>query len=159
MVADSGIDIARATTKDATAILALQRLAYQSEAALYNDWSIPPLTQTSSELSDEFETTVFLKASDDGTIVGSVRAKRSGVGCEIGRLIVHPDYQGRGIGRRLMHAIEAEVCAARYELFTGARSERSIRLYASLGYRTFRTQIVAPHLTLVFMEKLRPTDG
>ena len=82
MVADPGIDIARATTSDATAILALQRLAYRGEAELYDDRSIPPLTQTPSELIDEFQTMVFLKASDSGTVVGSVRAKRSGIGRE-----------------------------------------------------------------------------
>lgn len=30
---------------DAPELLALQRLAYQSEARLYGDWAIPPLTK------------------------------------------------------------------------------------------------------------------
>lgn len=42
--------ITAASPADAAAILALQKLAYQSEARLYNDFSIPPLLQTLEEL-------------------------------------------------------------------------------------------------------------
>ena len=38
--------ILRADLADAAAILELQKRAYQQEAALYDDWTIPPLTQT-----------------------------------------------------------------------------------------------------------------
>jgi hypothetical protein len=44
-----------ATIQDADAILALQKLAYQSEAAIYADYTIPPLTQTLEELKAEFD--------------------------------------------------------------------------------------------------------
>jgi hypothetical protein len=40
------VSILPAVLDDAPAILELQRNAYRSEAVLYNDWSIPPLTQT-----------------------------------------------------------------------------------------------------------------
>lgn len=46
-------NILPATLADAPEILALQRLAYQAEARLYADWSIPPLTQTLAELEAE----------------------------------------------------------------------------------------------------------
>jgi hypothetical protein len=36
-------EISPAAVDDAEAILALQRLAYQSEAAIYDDFTIPPL--------------------------------------------------------------------------------------------------------------------
>ena len=153
MVFVPNVEIVRASAEDASTILDLQLLAYQSEAALYNDWSLPPLQQTLADLIGEFATTVFLKACIEGTLIGSVRAKPCGTGCEIGRLIVHPDHQRRGLGRRLMYAIESLCNSTRYELFTGARSEGNIRLYESLGYRAFRTLAVAPHVTLVYMEK------
>jgi hypothetical protein len=38
--------IEEATVSDAEEILALQKLAYQSEAEIYNDFGIPPLVQT-----------------------------------------------------------------------------------------------------------------
>jgi hypothetical protein len=65
--------ITRASIEDARAILALQRIAYQSEARLYRDWSIPPLTESLEDLRIEFSDKVFLKAKLGGLIVGSVR--------------------------------------------------------------------------------------
>jgi hypothetical protein len=53
------IPIIKASLEDAAQILALQKVAYQSEAALYNDWTIPPLTQTLPQLEAEFDTRFF----------------------------------------------------------------------------------------------------
>ena len=43
--------IEQATTNDAAEILALQKLAYVSEAEIYDDFGIQPLTQTVETLS------------------------------------------------------------------------------------------------------------
>lgn len=154
--APSPYRIEPAVIEDAGAILALQKLAYESEARLYHDWNLPPLTQTLDEMRTEFAASRVLKALDDRRLVGSVRARESGGTCHVGRLIVSPDLQGRGLGSRLMRAIEAKFPgAARFELFTGSRSEANIRLYERLGYRRFREQVLSPAVTLVFMEKRR----
>ena len=139
---------------DAESILALQKLAYQSEAKLYNDWSLPPLTETLESLRTYFADTVVLKATLDGCIVGSVRARiRDGI-CAIGRLVVHPEFQRRGIGTQLLKAIEARCPdVARYELFTGSKSEANIRLYQRLSYVITRSEVLSPTVTLVYLEK------
>ncbi|HEY5808289.1 MAG TPA: GNAT family N-acetyltransferase [Povalibacter sp.] len=136
-------------------ILELQQLAYQSEAKLYEDWTVPPLTQSLASLREELAASVVvLKAEMAGRIVGSVRATASGDSCTIGRLIVHPQCQRRGIGSLLMREIETVFAnACRYELFTGSRSDSNIRLYQHLGYTIFRTQALSPAVELVFMEK------
>ena len=146
--------VKRASFEDAKEILDLQKLAYVSEAAIYNDYSIPPLTQTLGQIQADFESRLFLKASIDGSIVGSVRGFMEQETCHIGRLIVHPDFQNRGIGARLMKEIER--CfheAERYELFTGHLSERNLRLYHRLGYIPFAFEAATDSLTFVFMEK------
>lgn len=149
-------EIQRAGVADAHSILALQRLAYESEARIYNDWSIPPLIQTLDQVIEELAASHFLKATLEGALIGSVRARLVGGSCEIGRLIVHPDFQRRGLGGLLMTAIEQAFPAAdRYELFTGSLSEGNIRLYQSLGYRRTRLHEVSARLTLVYMEKHR----
>jgi ribosomal protein S18 acetylase RimI-like enzyme len=146
--------VERATVKDAAEILTLQKLAYRDEAAIYNDYSIPPLIQTLEELETDFDRQLFLKATDAGRILASVRAHIEHGTCFIGRLIVHPDVQNQGIGSRLMREIEERFPqASRFELFTGDRSARNLHLYRKLGYRPCRTQQLTDRLTLVFLEK------
>ena len=148
--------IKRARVEDAKAILNLQKLAYLSEAEIYNNKSIPPLTQTLEEIRTEFGNQVFLKALIDERIVGSVRAYQTEGTCHIGRLVVHPDVQNKGIGTRLMNAIET--CfdkAQRFELFTGDNSERNLYIYHKLGYREFRRMNFQEIFDLVFLEKDR----
>jgi GNAT superfamily N-acetyltransferase len=150
--------ISRATPADAQEILDLQRLAYQSEAAIYQDYGLPPLTQMLPEIKAELKAQLFLKAVHKGQIIASVRAHLKQETCFIGRLIVHPAYQNRGLGTTLMREIEG--CfpqARRYELFTGHRSKRNLYLYQKLGYRRLRSEKVSEKLTMVFLEKRVPS--
>jgi GNAT superfamily N-acetyltransferase len=150
--------IAGATISDARAILDLQRIAYQSEARLYDDWSIPPLIESLEDLRSEFSWKVFLKATLGDLIVGSVRSSFDGCTCIVGRLIVHPRHQRTGIGTALLRAIEKRFPEAeRFELFTGERSEGNIRLYISLGYRILRKEALSPKVMVVFMERKKPS--
>lgn len=149
--------IETAGPKDAETILQLQRLAYQSEAELYQDWSIPPLTESLAELLAEFDRQLFLKAScgQPPQLVGSVRAQLDGSTCAIGRLIVRPDFQRQGIGSKLMHEVERRFPQARrFELFTGHRSVRNLSFYQRLGYSPFREQRLSNQVTLIFLQKV-----
>ncbi len=147
--------IEQATRGDAVDILALQKLAYQSEAAIWNDYTIPPLTQSLDEVTAQFNDHVFLKIVDEERIIGSVRASQDTQGtCYIGRVIVHPDHQNKGLGTRLLHAIENTFSTARrFELFTGTKSERNLYLYQKLGYRPFREEALNGTVRLVYLEK------
>jgi GNAT superfamily N-acetyltransferase len=150
------IRVARVAAEDAAALLDLQKRAYESEARRYDDWSLPPLTQTLESLREELATSVALEAVAAGQLAGSVRASERDGTVHVGRLVVAPEHRNRGIGTRLMRAIESAFPdAARFELFTGSRSEDNLRLYQRLGYRLFREQVVSPRLTLVYLEKRR----
>jgi len=146
--------IERAAISDAEEILSLQKIAYQSEAKIYNSFDIPPLTQTLEELKDEFNSKIVLKAVFNGKIIGSVRAFLKGETCYIGRLIVHPDFQNQGIGAKLMNGIERFFSdAKRFELFTGYKSALNIHLYQKLGYAIFKTEKINDNLKIVYLEK------
>ena len=148
--------IAKAERTDLEQILRLQHLAYQSEAILYNDFSIPPLKQTIEEIRQEYAKSIFLKAvNSKGNIIGSVRAHIDNDTAYIGKLIVHPEKRGQGIGTKLLLAIEQECLTARYELFTGDKSIRNLRLYEHLGYVKFKEHIVTDGLTFIYMEKFQ----
>ncbi|MBR3668066.1 MAG: GNAT family N-acetyltransferase [Ruminococcus sp.] len=147
--------IFRAERGDLREILALQYLAYQSEAALFGSRDIPPLKQTLSEVEAEFDRGVILKMlGENGSIIGSVRAYESDGTAYIGKLMVHPDHRRIGLGSRLLAEIEQCFPHRRYELFTSTRSADNIRLYEKNGYRIFSRKPVSSELEFVYMEKV-----
>jgi RimJ/RimL family protein N-acetyltransferase len=151
------MNVSHATTGDAQDILALQHLAYQTEAARYDDDTLPPLLEHLADLLARFGDRRFLKAVEADQIIGSVRGYQEGDTCFVERLIVHPDCRRQGIGTTLLTEIESLFpTARRFELFTGTKSESNIRLYERLGYRAFRHEPVNEMVTLVFMEKVVP---
>jgi ribosomal protein S18 acetylase RimI-like enzyme len=150
------MEILRATSDDAEEILTLQKLAFRSQAELYEDPALPPLLETLEELRSKFVDHIFLKAVAGLKIVGSVRASVAGGVCHIGRLVVDPGHQRKGLASALMRAIEAEFPAAdSFELFTGTKSEGSIHLYKRLGYEPSGTKVISPKVSHVTLTKQR----
>jgi len=149
--------ILQASVKDANEILNLQKSAFQIEAEIYNNYDISPLKETIEEISRCFKTHVFLKAEDSGKIVGAVRAFEKDETCYIGRLAVSKEMQNRGIGTLLMKEIEKYFKPKRFELFTGAKSEKNIRLYKKLGYSPFgeKKSGCGGLVEVIFMEKIK----
>lgn len=150
----SGLKLEHANIEDCENIIDLQRIAYQREAMLYKDWTIPPLTQTVEELKNEFLSSIILKATIDEKIVGSVRAKLVNNVSHIGRLIVHPDFQKRGIGTVLLKKIEEVFTHVKsYELFTGSKSEYNIQFYVAHNYKISHQTGLSDRVTLVYLSK------
>ena len=146
--------ITKASEEDLQEILDLQHLAYQSEAALFGRQDIQPLTETLDELIEEYKAGTVLKMTDEnGKIIGSVRGKEADGTLYIGKLMVHPDHQRKGYGRRLVTAIEECCPGRRYELFTSTRSVNNIRLYESLGYKKFDERDADGEIRSVYLEK------
>ena len=146
--------IKKAQKEDLEKILELQYLAYQSEAKLFGNMDIPPLKQTIEEVYDEFHKGIILKAVDEeGLIIGSVRAYQENGTVYIGKLMVRPKMQKKGIGTKLLLEIENVYPNQRYELFTSTKSIYNIRLYEKLGYKIFKEEAVSQDLIFVYMRK------
>ena len=137
-------------------LLLLQCAAYVPEAQLYDDVRLPALVQTLDEPADELTRSSCLAARAGSRLVGAVRSQeRDGV-LHVGRLIVAPDLQGRGIGTRLLLAAERTTRLARAALFTGARSTADLRLHRRHGCVDAHRGTVRPGLELVpLVEELR----
>jgi ribosomal protein S18 acetylase RimI-like enzyme len=145
--------IENAKQEDLPAILQLQKLCFREAAERYNDFSIPPLAQTLAGLEDDFRRCVILKLETESGIIGSVRAFAQDELVHIGRLIVHPDFQNHGLGKRLMREIEKRFPRARrFELFTGVKDEKNIHFYTRLGYRVYGEKRKD---NLIFLEKVK----
>ena len=143
-----------ARESDLPQILALQKAAFESEARLVENWDIPPLTQTLEHLVEEWRTGVMLKALDEQTLAGTVRAYIAEGTAHIGRLAVMPQWQGRGYGSALLTAILSAAKAVRYELFTSAKSERNLRLYEKFGFVPYKKVQTANGVELAWLEKI-----
>ncbi|MFZ5987819.1 MAG: GNAT family N-acetyltransferase [Bacillota bacterium] len=147
--------IVKALFDDLEEILALQKLAYQSEAEICNDYNIAPLTQTIEGIKEDYRSQIIFKAVYKGQIIGSIRAYEVDGTCYIGRVIVHPEHQNRGIGKKLMKSIEEYFCRCnKYSLFTGKKSLRNLYFYSSLGYEEVKEEKVNDKLTLIYLEKI-----
>ena len=80
---------------------------------------------------------VILKYTNDkNQIVGSIRAYLDELNiCHVGKLIVSPDCQNHGIGRRLMFEIESYFHQCKkFTLFTGKDTPNTLHLYQTVGY-------------------------
>ncbi|TQL91011.1 acetyltransferase (GNAT) family protein [Actinoallomurus bryophytorum] len=152
---DDDVRIEPAGVADAGQILTLQRAAYVTEAQLHGDPFLPPLVESLDQVCKMIAGSLVLKAMIGTRLAGSVRARINDRTCLVGRLAVAPDLQGRGIGRALMEAMEAEAIgrADACVLFTGHLSEANLRLYRRLGYGETHRERVADHLMLVHMRK------
>ncbi len=152
----SALAIERAVAADAPEILALQKIVYQNEAEMYDDASLTPLRQTLAEMRADFAQRVFLKAVVGGKIVGSVRGRLEGDTAAVGWLIVHPYFWNRGIGLKLLVAIEEQFPSARrFETFMGEKARYTMAPFQSMGYTPFRQVRVTEHRERVYFEKTR----
>lgn len=144
-----------AEENDLKVILALQRETFALVAMQMNNFDIPPLLQTFEDIYKEYNTGVILKyMSENGQIVGSVRGYIDGYNiCHVGKLIVHPDYQNRGIGKELMYEIEKYFpCCRKFSLFTGEVTPNTLHLYSKVGYHIICKQVM-DNVNMIVMEK------
>lgn len=146
--------IIKAEFEDLPEILKLQYLAYQTEAARFGRNDIQPLTETLEEVQEEYKNGTVLKmVTDDGKIIGSVRAYEKDGTAYIGKLMVHPDHRCKGYGSMLVAEIEKCFPGRRYELFTSTRSIENIRMYERMGYKAFDQKQADEEIVFVYLEK------
>lgn len=148
--------IQKAVLEDIEEILNVQKEAFLSEAKVYDDYTLHPLVETLEEALEDFKVKEIFKAVIDHQIVGAVRVLLKDDTCHIGMLFVHPEFQGRGIGTKLLHEVERILKHYnRLELFAGAMSLDNIRLYERLGYKKFKTAKYSEKADIVYMEKYK----
>lgn len=107
---------ARAESVDAVELAELINSAYRGESSRQG-WTTEAdlLDGRRTDISDirrliATADSVILLCRDQADLLGSVHLQKTGQNVQIGMLAVRPSMQGRGIGKRLLRAAEAEAC-------------------------------------------------
>ena len=144
-----------ATRADAGELLTLQRACWLQEAIANDDIvGIPALHESLDDVVAWLETWTTYVVRVAGRLVGAARGRLEGPPGEqawdIGRIMVAPDLQGRGLGRVLLEHIQhvAPPEATSYVLFTGSQSHDNLRMYQKAGFR-LRPDLAAPPLAVI----------
>ena len=131
--------IRAATAADVPELMVLTRASWVEEvAAAAGEWD-GPVESVEEHLSGLRDWSTWVVRSE-GRLVGSVRARRKPGEPHrwwIGRLMVAPDLQGRGLGRELLAWAEAQAPedVTEFWLNTGRSRDRNLRMYRKAGYR------------------------
>ncbi len=99
-----GFELLPVRPSDAGELLTLQRACWLQEAQDNPGVAIPALQESLDDVREWIGRGVVLVVRSDGRLVGAVRAARRGDAWDIGRVMVAPDLQGRGLGRLLVGA-------------------------------------------------------
>nr|WP_281247645.1 GNAT family N-acetyltransferase [Nocardioides terrae] len=127
------------------------------QEALANDTlDIPALHESLADVEQSLGKWDHYVVRVAGRLVGAVRGRLEGDAWDIGRLMVAPDLQGRGLGRVLLDHIQAVAppAATSYVLFTGRASAANQRMYKKAGFR-LRPELEAPPGAVVLTKPRR----
>ncbi len=79
----------------------------------------------------------------DGSVVGTIRLTQDEDAVGVYGFVVHPDHQGRGIGRDVLRRVCLQARAdgaARVRLEAEVGNDRALGLYTSIGFRRVTTE-------------------
>ena len=148
-----GVEVRHVEPSDARELLTLQLACWVQEAHDNPSVTVPALHESLADVQEWVARDTVLVVRSAERLVGAVRASRDGDTWQVGRLMVAPDLQGQGLGRRLLDLVESAAPdgVTSYSLFTGAGSTRNQRMYKKAGYRLSG----APEPGVVVMTKPR----
>lgn len=156
------LDVRAAVPADAGELYTLQRACWLQELEANPGVEIPALRESLDDVRRGLgEWTVMVaREPSSGRLVGAVRGRVDrhfdpAGEWDIGRIMVAPDLQGRGLGRALLELVEALAPAEveSYVLFTGAGSVANLRMYRKAGFR-LRPDRPAPAGAVVLTKRI-----
>ncbi len=154
-------EVVPAAAGDTAELHVLTLACWVGEALVNGDLTIPPLHESVADTAASLALWDTYVVRVGGRLVGSVRGRLEDATWEIGRLMVAPDLQGRGLGRVLLEHAErvAPPGAAAYRLVTGKGSEANLRRYKRAGYRVHEVLDGPSGPAVLTKQRRRPGRG
>ena len=138
------IEIRQATPQDAAAIAALT-------CAAYTKW-IPVIGREPKPMEANYDEAVLKHRFDLLYVDGQLAAL-------IENVAVSPDFQGRGLGGKLLQHAEKLACEQGYgelRLYTNQKFVSNVELYLHVGYRIDRETVGARGTTVYMSKTVQP---
>ena len=137
---NESVALRRGAQAEAEAVRALVEAAYTKWIPVIGRLPIPMQADYAQALRDHrFD---LLLAGPD--LAGLIETRAEADHLLVVNVAVHPAFQGRGFGSRLMgraDAVAAEAGLARLRLYTNKKYTANLRLYGALGYRVEREEL------------------
>lgn len=145
----------RAVAGDSDAIAELTHAAYSKWVPVIGRKPIPMTVDYSVALVANRFDLMYVGTS----LAGLIETVSESAGLLVENLAVHPNWQGRGLGRRLMAhgerlAIEAGMSYIR--LYTNQGFDANIRLYQALGFVTTSEEVFGDGVLVHMSKQLDP---
>jgi len=136
----------------AETVLRVQRLGYRIEADLIGFEDIPPLHETMEDILKSEE--IFIGYFVDDILAGLLSYIVEDAILDIGRLVVHPDYFRRGIGKELVQYLANSEGLEKIIVSTGALNSPARQLYERLGFKLVEEILLPEGVQIASYEKL-----
>ncbi|MEH3064073.1 MAG: GNAT family N-acetyltransferase [Methylobacterium radiotolerans] len=137
---NESVALRRGAPADADAIRVLVEAAYTKWIPVIGRLPIPMRADYAQALRDHrFD---LLVAGPD--LAGLIETRTEADHLLVVNVAVHPAFQGRGFGSRLMgraDAVAGEAGLTRLRLYTNKKYTANLRLYGALGYRVEREEL------------------
>ena len=138
--------------ESAERVLSVQFPSYRIEAALLDNYEIPPLKDTVASLHNCDET--FFGYFIDEELCGVISLKLEEDIVDIHRLFVHPNHLRKGIAKKLLYFLQEEFHDAKKMIVTtGSKNSPAIEFYQKNGFTMLKELTVEENLSLTLFEK------
>lgn len=147
--------------KDFPTLASIYTVAYNS-LNIGENWDDKSSEKLLKHLHSEQED-LFFVAEEDGEVVGGITAPTKpwwdGIHLVDGELFVHPDYQRRGIGKKLIERLFTEAQekyqAVSWDTFTHRVHEHPLKWYKSIGFSEIKEWVMITGNIKEVLEKLK----
>ena len=146
------LSLRRAVATDASAVLALTRMAYAK-------W-VPLIGREPKPMTADYERAVAEHIIDlweeGGELLALIEMIPEADCLLVENIAVRPGLQGKGIGDKLLHHAERLALSLGFDnvrLYTNAAFQSNLQFYARRGYEEFQRVAVAPGSVVVHMRR------